>query len=191
MKFIDEATIIVQSGDGGRGCVSFRRERHIPRGGPNGGDGGNGGNVILKTTSHKRTLYHLQHKKHFRAKNGAPGLGSQKTGGNGANFILELPCGTIVTDAETGQVLYRIPDEVTGLPLADTDTSADWAQVTGDHLSGRRVRYPGWDDFLFWPLTATETASLTVAIAPDAAYDLISQAITQANSSIKISITMR
>jgi GTP-binding protein len=110
VKFIDEATIIVQSGDGGRGCVSFRRERHIPRGGPDGGDGGNGGNVILKTTSHKRTLYHLQHKKHFRAKNGAPGLGSQKTGGNGTNIILELPPGTIVSDAETGQILYDLVD---------------------------------------------------------------------------------
>ncbi len=108
MKFIDEATIIVQSGDGGRGCVSFRRERHIPRGGPDGGDGGHGGNVILKTTSHKRTLYHLQNRKLYRAKNGTPGSGRQRTGGNGADIILELPPGTIVSDAESGELLYDL-----------------------------------------------------------------------------------
>lgn len=105
MKFIDEATIIVQSGNGGRGCVSFRRERFIPRGGPDGGDGGDGGNVILKTTPHKRTLYHLQNRKHYKAANGAPGQGSQKTGRNGADLILELPPGTIITDAQTQEVL--------------------------------------------------------------------------------------
>jgi GTP-binding protein len=108
VKFIDEATIIVQSGDGGRGCVSFRRERHIPRGGPDGGDGGNGGDVILETTSHKRTLYHLQYKKHYRAKNGAPGQGSQKTGRSGEDLVIELPPGTIITDVDTGQVLYDL-----------------------------------------------------------------------------------
>ena len=88
--------------------------------------------------------------------------------------------------ADTGQILYRIPDQVTGLPLVDTHTAADWAQYTGDHVHGRRVRYPGWDDTLFWPLTATETASLTVAIAPDAAYDLIYQAITRATTRIDV-----
>lgn len=108
MKFIDEATIIVQSGDGGRGCVSFRRERFIPRGGPDGGDGGDGGDVILKTTSHKRTLYHLQNKKHYKAANGAHGQGSQKTGRSGADLILELPPGTIVSDADTGEILHDL-----------------------------------------------------------------------------------
>jgi GTP-binding protein len=106
VKFIDEVTIVVQSGDGGRGCVSFRRERHIARGGPDGGDGGHGGNVILQTTSHKRTLYHLQNQKRYQAKNGVPGSGKQKTGANGADIILELPPGTIITDVETGEMLH-------------------------------------------------------------------------------------
>jgi len=105
VKFIDEAVITVQSGDGGRGCVSFRREKFIPRGGPDGGDGGKGGNVILKTTSRKRTLYQFRYKKLFKAKNGAHGQGKQMTGKNGPDLVIELPPGTLVTDADTGFVI--------------------------------------------------------------------------------------
>ncbi|MEJ2154265.1 MAG: GTPase ObgE [Desulfobacteraceae bacterium] len=108
MKFIDEATITVQSGNGGRGCVSFRRERFVPRGGPDGGDGGHGGNVILITNPHKRTLYHLQNRRHYKATNGAPGQGRQKTGRNGEDLILELPPGTIVSNAETQEFLFDL-----------------------------------------------------------------------------------
>ena len=78
MKFIDEAIITVESGDGGRGCVSFRREKHVPRGGPDGGDGGKGGDVTLKSTSRRRTLFPFQLKRQFKAKNGAHGQGKQK-----------------------------------------------------------------------------------------------------------------
>lgn len=105
MKFIDEAIITVRSGDGGSGCVSFRRERFIAKGGPDGGDGGKGGDVIFTTASQKRTLYHLQHKKHYKAKNGRHGLGSQKTGRGGEDIIIELPPGTLVSDHETGQII--------------------------------------------------------------------------------------
>jgi GTP-binding protein len=108
VKFIDEATIVVQSGDGGRGCVSFRRERFVPKGGPDGGDGGKGGDVILNTTPSKRTLYHLQNKKHYKAKNGSHGQGSRKTGGTGADLVLDVPCGTLVADAETGKMLHDL-----------------------------------------------------------------------------------
>ena len=105
MKFIDEATISVQSGNGGRGCVSFRRERFIPRGGPDGGDGGNGGDVLLLATSRKRTLYHFKYQHSFKAANGAGGQGVQKTGKNGAHLVIELPPGTLVYDADTGELL--------------------------------------------------------------------------------------
>ena len=105
MKFIDEATIAVQSGKGGRGCVSFRRERFIPRGGPDGGDGGKGGDVLLKATSRKRTLYHFQFKRQFKAEDGAPGQGSQKTGRGGADLVIEVPVGTLVRNSENGVVL--------------------------------------------------------------------------------------
>jgi GTP-binding protein len=105
VKFIDEATITVQSGDGGRGCVSFRREKFVPRGGPDGGDGGKGGDVVLKTTLRKRTLYHFQLKRLFKASNGSHGQGNQKTGKNGQDIVLEIPPGTVVRDAETGEVI--------------------------------------------------------------------------------------
>ncbi len=105
MKFIDETLITVRSGDGGSGCVSFRRERFIPLGGPDGGDGGKGGDVILETTSRKRTLYHFQFKRDFKARRGGNGLGQQKTGRKADDIVIEIPPGTLVTDAETGQVV--------------------------------------------------------------------------------------
>jgi GTP-binding protein len=105
VKFIDEVFITIQSGDGGRGCVSFRREKYIPRGGPDGGDGGKGGDVILKSSSRRRTLYPFRFKRQFKAQNGAHGQGKQKAGRNGADIGIELPPGTIVRDADTNQVL--------------------------------------------------------------------------------------
>jgi GTP-binding protein len=105
VKFFDEASITVQSGDGGRGCLSFRREKYVPRGGPDGGDGGKGGDVILRSTSRRRTLYPFQLKRQFKAKNGAHGQGKQKTGKNGQDLIIEIPPGTLVKDAESNQVL--------------------------------------------------------------------------------------
>ena len=105
MKFIDEVIITVESGDGGRGCVSFRREKHVPRGGPDGGDGGKGGDVILISTSRRRTLFPFQLKRQFKAKNGAHGQGKQKTGRSAKDLIIELPPGTLVKDADTSEVL--------------------------------------------------------------------------------------
>lgn len=106
MKFIDEAIITVQSGHGGRGCVSFRRERFVERGGPDGGDGGDGGSVILRTDANLRTLYEFRHRKHITAQNGGPGSGQQKHGKKGADIIVDLPPGTLVTDLETGEVVH-------------------------------------------------------------------------------------
>jgi GTP-binding protein len=105
VKFIDEVFITVQSGDGGRGCVSFRREKFIPHGGPDGGDGGKGGDVILQCTSHRRTLYPFRFRRQFKAKNGVYGQGKRKTGKGGEDLILEIPPGTLVNDAETNDLL--------------------------------------------------------------------------------------
>jgi GTP-binding protein len=105
VKFIDEVFITVQSGNGGRGCVSFRREKFIPRGGPNGGDGGKGGDVILQSTSRRRTLYPFRFRRQFKAKNGAHGQGQNKTGKTAETLIIEIPPGTLVCDAETDELL--------------------------------------------------------------------------------------
>jgi GTPase len=110
VKFIDEAIITVQSGDGGKGCLSFRREKFIPRGGPDGGDGGKGGDIILSTTSRKRTLYQFRFQRHFKAKNGEHGQGKKKTGKNGLNLTIELPPGTLVIDADTGHLIKDLVD---------------------------------------------------------------------------------
>jgi GTP-binding protein len=105
VKFVDEASISVRSGDGGAGCVSFRREKYVPRGGPDGGDGGKGGDVILRAAPGSLTLYDFRFRKFFKAKNGGHGQGRQKTGKNGADLYIDCPPGTLVKDAETGQVL--------------------------------------------------------------------------------------
>jgi len=105
VKFIDEAIITVQSGDGGRGCVSFRREKFIPRGGPDGGDGGKGGDVVFVAASRRRTLYQFRYKNILKAKNGAGGQGKKKAGKNGEELRIEIPIGTLVFNAETGHLI--------------------------------------------------------------------------------------
>jgi len=105
MKFIDEARIYVKAGDGGNGCVSFRRERFIPRGGPNGGDGGKGGDVILQADSQLSTLLDFTYPRQFRAQRGTHGKGKDQTGKNGEDLIIRVPTGTLVRDDETGEIL--------------------------------------------------------------------------------------
>lgn len=102
MRFIDEASIIVRSGKGGAGCVSFRREKYIPRGGPDGGDGGRGGSVILEATTRLQTLYDFTHHRVFRAPNGRPGEGSQRHGAKGEDLVIPVPVGTVIIDEADG-----------------------------------------------------------------------------------------
>ncbi|MBX6423756.1 GTPase ObgE [Thermosulfurimonas sp. F29] len=104
-RFVDRVKIHVKAGDGGHGCVSFRREKYVPRGGPDGGDGGDGGDVILVADSQLHTLYDFYHRVHFRAENGRPGMGKKMTGRDGEDLILRVPVGTVVRDAETGEIL--------------------------------------------------------------------------------------
>jgi GTP-binding protein len=108
MKFVDEAKIHVKAGDGGNGCVSFRRERFIPRGGPNGGDGGKGGDVILQADAQLTTLLDLTYPKQLRAQKGNHGKGKDQTGKNGANLIIRVPVGTLVRDDQTEEVMQDL-----------------------------------------------------------------------------------
>ena len=109
--FVDEARIYVKAGDGGNGCVSFRREKFVPRGGPDGGDGGDGGNVIFRVDSNLRTLLDFHYQKHFRAERGGHGKGKQMTGKRGKDLIIRVPPGTVIKDAETGSVLADLTED--------------------------------------------------------------------------------
>ena len=103
MGFIDEVLITVRSGDGGKGCVSFRREKFIPRGGPDGGDGGKGGSVLFRATERLATLLDFKYRRLFKARNGEPGRGRNQTGKNGKDIVIEVPPGTLLYDEETGR----------------------------------------------------------------------------------------
>src|SRR3954467_9078275 len=105
MRFVDEARIKVAAGNGGRGCVSFRREKFVPFGGPDGGDGGNGGSVTLRSREGINTLADFRIVRTFRADNGQPGGGKDMTGRGGNDTLIEVPVGTIVRDSETGEML--------------------------------------------------------------------------------------
>jgi len=106
MLFIDEVIISVKAGDGGNGCLAFRREKFVPRGGPSGGDGGRGGDVEMVATPHHNTLLHFRFNPEHKAQRGRHGEGSDKTGHNGHSIELAAPVGTVVYDADTGELLH-------------------------------------------------------------------------------------
>jgi GTP-binding protein len=105
LNFVDEVTITVESGKGGSGCVSFRREKFIPKGGPDGGDGGRGGDVVLVVSAEKNTLHHFRNKTRFKAPNGRNGAGKNRFGKDGEDLIIPVPPGTLVRDGDSREVL--------------------------------------------------------------------------------------
>ena len=109
--FVDNIKLKVRSGKGGQGCVSFRREKFVVKGGPDGGDGGKGGDVIVECDKNTHTLSHFKGRRLLKAKNGRPGEGRKKHGANGEDLILKVPPGTIIKDAETGEVLLDMKED--------------------------------------------------------------------------------
>jgi len=105
MDFLDEVVITARSGDGGKGCISFRREKYIPRGGPDGGDGGNGGNILVRATKREYCLSDYRSRRYFKTSNGEPGKGKNQSGKKGADLILDVPLGTVIRDSDTGEIL--------------------------------------------------------------------------------------
>jgi GTP-binding protein len=104
MQFLDSAKVFVRAGDGGNGCVSFRREKFVEFGGPNGGDGGRGGDVIVECVANLNTLLDFRYQQHYKAKKGSNGMGANRTGAKGADVVLKVPPGTQIFD-DAGETL--------------------------------------------------------------------------------------
>lgn len=108
MKFVDEAIIKVEAGHGGNGCLSFRREKFIPRGGPDGGDGGDGGSIYFEACADLNTLVDFRYMRHYKAGNGQQGMGGNCTGKKGDDLTIKVPVGTLIYDVDTGELLHDI-----------------------------------------------------------------------------------
>jgi GTP-binding protein len=145
MKFIDEAVIDVAAGNGGAGCASFRREKFIPLGGPDGGDGGRGGCVIALADASLNTLVDFRYARRHQAEQGEPGRGSDQFGAAGADVVLRMPVGTIVTDLETGQVIAELmqPDERVVLARGGDGGFGNIHFKSSTNRSPRK-KTPGW-----------------------------------------------
>src|SRR6059058_2770805 len=111
MMFIDEATIRVKAGHGGSGCVAFRREKFVPKGGPSGGDGGAGGSVYIVASKRLNTLYHLQFQREWKGGRGQHGMGSKCSGQAGSDVVIELPIGSVIRDKATNEVLADLTED--------------------------------------------------------------------------------
>ncbi len=116
--FIDSATIHIKAGNGGNGCVSFRHEKFVPKGGPDGGDGGDGGSIYLETDANLNTLQDFRYQKHYNAPNGVHGQGSRKTGKRGKDIVIKVPPGTLIKDSATGELIGDLTEKNQKLLIA-------------------------------------------------------------------------
>ena len=141
IKFADEATISVSSGNGGDGCIAFRREKYVPMGGPAGGDGGRGGDVVFEVRRNLRTLVHLRFQQNFKAQNGMPGMGKNRYGKDGEDVVIAVPPGTIIRDFDSGETIKDFgvekgiagPGRIGGAKRAarDGDSVTRWTFLQG------------------------------------------------------------
>jgi GTP-binding protein len=145
--FVDETRIYVKAGDGGDGCMAFRREKFVPRGGPSGGDGGRGGDIILEASERHNTLVHFRFNPEHKAERGRHGEGSNRTGREGQSAILKVPVGTVVYDADTGELLHDFsqPDERVVIAHAGRGGRGNARFATSTHQAPREFErgFPG------------------------------------------------
>ncbi|MDB2628860.1 GTPase ObgE [Gammaproteobacteria bacterium] len=150
MNFIDEALLEARAGNGGAGCTSFRREKFIPRGGPDGGDGGKGGDIIFRVDSNLNTLVHFRNQKYLIAKNGQSGAGNKKTGQDAEDLVVMVPKGTVIFDSISNQLLYDCCDENTDYLVAKGgEGGAGNFRFKSSTNQAPRRHTPGWpgDEF--------------------------------------------
>ncbi|WP_259782596.1 GTPase ObgE [Aestuariispira ectoiniformans] len=151
MKFLDEAKVFIQSGHGGPGCVSFRREKYVEYGGPNGGDGGRGGDVVLEAVPSLNTLIDYRYKQHFKARPGDPGQGRDRTGSNGNDIVLKLPVGTQVLSEDKETVLADLTEIGQRIVLLrGGDGGRGNTQFKTSTNQAPRKSEPGWPGEELW-----------------------------------------
>jgi len=151
VRFLDEAKIFVQSGDGGRGCVSFRREKFIPDGGPNGGDGGRGGDVRVRADPGLNTLIDFRYRQHFKAERGRHGMGSDRTGKSGAPLVIDVPVGTQILAEDRETLLFDLtePGQEVRLLKGGDGGFGNARFKTSTNRAPRRAD-PGWPGEAMW-----------------------------------------
>jgi GTPase len=153
MKFLDQAKIYVKSGNGGPGCVSFRREANVPMGGPNGGSGGRGGNVVVEAVNGLNTLIDFRYQQHFKAKSGTNGMGSDRTGAAGANLLIKVPAGTQILAEDQETVIADLAEVGSGTVLATGGIGGKGnAHFKSSTNRAPRFAQPGMpgEEFWFW-----------------------------------------
>jgi len=151
MKFLDQAKIFIQSGDGGAGCVSFRREKYIEFGGPNGGDGGKGGNVWIEAVPNLNTLIDFRYHQHFKAPKGRNGMGSDKTGPKGEDIVIKVPVGTeILSDDKETVIVDMVEAGQKFLIAKGGDGGRGNAQFKSSTNQAPRYAEPGWPGQEMW-----------------------------------------
>lgn len=186
MKFIDETDIEVFAGDGGNGCVSFRREKYIPKGGPDGGDGGRGGNVIFKADEGLTTLLDVKLRRHIRAKHGGHGMGRQMNGAAGKDAHLSIPVGTVIKDLNAGEVIADMTEHGQEVIIAKGDRGGlgNMNFATSTNQSPRKAQKGGKGEYKMLHLELKLMADVGLVGFPNAGKSTLISSISNARPKI-------